>query len=285
MEHLHTLFVSILLAGIISYFLPANVQQEKKDQIVTFQSRPSISPEMILSWLDETESKFTHNNNEFFIKNLKQFLILDLPDKKKYSTAESEDKIVLVSPKYWEVVHSIESKQGQILYRPRNKEKSCVNTSAPCGHYQISVQALKDIGCKTDKCKIDREDSHKSLLMSKKLENINLERLARKGYNHLPDYQKYLIHQQGATGISQIFKAQEDRYELSKTLIKNMANNSSYSYENLKSMGSKLAAKKFLGYWEKKWDTEVELIFNKQLKQQMAIREYLQVASNIHFPN
>jgi hypothetical protein len=284
MDHLHTIIISVFLAGIISFFIPVSDNNIETSQIITAVNKASvnntsISLETIQSWLNISKP-LTNDHNNLPIKIANQLIILDLPNKKSSAISKNEDRIVLITPKYWEVVHSIESKQGEMLYRPRNKEKSCANTSAPCGHYQISAQALKDIGCTTLQCKMDRENLKKSLAMSQTLENINLNRLAKKGYNHFPDYQKYLIHQQGATGIKLILDAQDGRYELGKKLIKNMANNSSYSFKNLKSMGSKLAAQQFLGYWENMWDAEIEMIFDKQLKQQMAIRQYLLVANN-----
>ena len=293
MEHLHTFIISIFLAGIISYFIPVTNNNETSQIITavnnsTSVNRVSISPETIQSWLNTSKPLTDSYHDNLPLKVANQLVVLDLRNKKSTSISNTntntntnnEDRIVLITPKYWEVVHSIESKQGEMLYRPRNKEKSCANTSAPCGHYQISAQALKDIGCTALQCKIDRENLKKSLAMSQTLENINLKRLAKKGYNYFPDYQKYLIHQQGATGIKLILDAQDGRYELGKKLIKNMANNSSYSYKGLKNMGSKLAAQQFLGYWENMWDAEIEMIFDKQLKQQMAIREYLLVANN-----
>ena len=282
MEHLHTLTISIFLAGIISFFLPASEKNSSSSQKVTTvtTNHSTISAEVIVSWLDSSNLDSNDLRNDLPIIVVNKLVVLDLPKSNNISSHANEDRIVLISPKYWEIVHSIESKQGEMLYRPRNKEKSCVKTSSPCGHYQISAQALEDIGCTSAQCKMDREDLKASLTMSKKLEQKNLQRLAKKGYSHLPDYQKYLIHQQGATGIALILDAQEGRYELGKKLLKNMANNSSYSYKRLKNMGSKLAAHQFLSYWGNKWSSEIDLIFAKQLKQQMAIREYLQVASN-----
>lgn len=286
MEHLHTFIVSIVLAGIISFFIPISENNEKRSQIILAVNNTTsindkfISSELILSWLNTGMSLSADHSDSLPIKIANQIMVLDLSSNSRTSILSDINKIVLITPKYWEVVHSIESKQGEMLYRPRNKERSCVNTSAPCGHYQISTQALKDIGCITQQCKIDRESLPKSLAMSKTLENLNLKRLANKGYSHLPDFQRYLIHQQGATGIKLILEAQKGQYELGKRLIKNMANNSSYSYKVLKSMGSKLAAQQFLSYWENKWDTEIEMLFDQQLKQKMAAREYLQIASN-----
>lgn len=293
MEHLHTFIISVFLAGLISFFIPASKNKSNSSPVVnithnTGSENLSISSEIILSWLNSGQSYIIDQFDSLPIKQVNQLVVLDLPDadtpvsksSKPDSSSENEDRIVLITPNFWEVVHSIESKQGVLLYRPRNKEKSCRTTSAPCGHYQISAQALKDINCNTPQCKIDRENPAKSLAMSQTLEKINLQRLAKSGYRHLPDYQKYLIHQQGATGIKRILDAQKGRYKLGKKQIRNMANNSSYSYKALRNMGSTLAAQQFLKYWENKWDAEIEMIYDEQLKQQMAIREYLQVASN-----
>lgn len=163
-------------------------------------------------------------------------------------------------PDFWTTLHSIESKQGKLLYRPSNKNKSCASTASPCGHHQLSLQALKDISCTTKKCKVDREDYEKSLAMSKRLEAINLKRLKKAGLTNLPEYQQYLIHQQGAAGLKIILAASKGKKKLSKSLERNMANNSPYSYRKLNRMGSKLAAKKFLEHWNKKWQNEKKLI-------------------------
>ena len=300
MEYLQSLIVSILLAGIIIFFpaikakevLPTHAPNKFLSQNDIEIKKPTVNPKMILSWINQnisdSKSLNSRSNVESFgdqasldLKIADQRIILDIPEVIELKTIE--DRIVLKTPKYWEVVHSIESKQGKRLYRPKNKEKSCENTSAPCGHYQISAQALKDIGCNTDQCKTSRENLKLSLTMSKSLEKLNLGRLAEKGYSHLPDYQKYLIHQQGAAGIRKILDAQDGRHECSKRLIKNMANNSSFSYKTLKNYGSRLAAKKFLKYWENKWKAEIDLIFAQQYKEQMEMRNSLQVASNLKF--
>ena len=48
-------------------------------------------------------------------------------------------------------------------------------------------------------------------------------------------------------------------------------------------MGSKVAAKQFLNYWENKWQAEIDMIYDEQYRKQMAIRQYLQVSSNVNF--
>lgn len=300
MEHLNTLIISILLAGVIVLFPTLNkVETPKKilsSSTITHNSKiskPAISPNISNLWLylssiDLSEGNSLVNFESFgdaaslSLQVVNNIVILDLPEKhESFVSPPNKDRIVLKTPKYWEIVHSIESKQGKKMYRPKNKDRSCKNTNAPCGHYQISAQALVDIGCTTDQCKMDRENLKHSLTMSQTLEKINLGRLANKGYSHLPDYQKYLIHQQGATGIRNILEAQAGRHNFTKRSIKNMANNSSLSYKTLKNSGSQLAANKFLNYWENKWEAEIELIFAAQYKQQMAIREHLLIASNM----
>lgn len=161
---------------------------------------------------------------------------------------------------YWKTVHSVESSQGANLYRPRNKSKSCRSTKGPCGHHQLTVQALKDIGCTKSQCKKDRENYTKSLQMSKKLLKLNEKRLSLGGLKDLPDYQKYLIHQQGASGLKTILKASKGKKVLSRKIRRNMANNSPYSYRALTNMGSKKAAKSFFTFWKKKWEREKLLV-------------------------
>lgn len=167
---------------------------------------------------------------------------------------------------YWQTVHSIESKQGKLLYRPRNKAKNCTHTSGPCGHHQLTVQALKDIGCHSQQCRKDRLNYKKSLNLSKKLLALNEQRLRKNGISNLKGYEKYLIHQQGAHGIKSIIAATKGKKTLSKKIKKNMANNSPYSYKQFKRMGSKAAAKKFMYHWKNKWTKEQRLVLASTTK-------------------
>lgn len=161
-----------------------------------------------------------------------------------------------VENNYWDLVYSIESKQGRLLYRPRNKSKNCTWTTGPCGHHQLTVKALKDIGCNSMQCRKDRLIFSKSLAMSKKLLALNEKRLKKHGVDELDDYQRYLIHQQGATGIKNILAATTGKKTLSKNIKRNMANNSPYSYSEFKKMGSQLAAVTFMNHWKEKWEKE-----------------------------
>ncbi len=154
---------------------------------------------------------------------------------------------------YWDTLYALESSAGKRLYRPSNKSKSCKWTSTPCGHHQLSIVALKDIGCTSLKCRSARADYEKSLAMSKKLEEINIRRLKKFGFKNLPDYQKYLVHQQGSAGIKIILQALKGKKTLSRNMLKMMANNSPYSYKHLRRQGSRGAARKFLRFWKEKW--------------------------------
>ena len=109
-------------------------------------------------------------------------------------------------------------------------------------------------------CRKDRLNYKKSLELSKQLLALNEKRLKKNGLTNLQGYQKYLIHQQGATGIKHIIAATNGNKVLSKRTKKNMANNSPYSYKQYKQMGSKQAAKKFMKHWESKWIKEKRLI-------------------------
>ena len=122
------------------------------------------------------------------------------------------------------------------------------------------MNALNDVGCKSLQCRKDRLDYNKSLELSKKLLVLNQRRLKKNGLSKLKDYEKYLIHQQGANGIKSIIAATHGKQQLSKKIKKNMANNSPYSLNQFNKMGSKTAAKKFLHYWKKKWLSEKRLI-------------------------
>ena len=209
----------------------------------------------------------THGDIEAIIgtiKNLenKSFHFIEIPIAEVKIPARKVDPIAefIARVDYWDTVYSIESKQGKFLYRPRNKSRNCTWTTSPCGHHQLSVQALKDIGCKSLQCKKDRLNFAKSLKMSKKLLAKKERRLQQNGYTDLEDYQRYLIHQQGATGIKTIIAASKGKKLLSKRLKKNMAGNSPFSYRQLRKMGSKLAAKKFMQHWKNKWQSEKRLV-------------------------
>ncbi len=178
----------------------------------------------------------------------------------QFSIPSQNKQLTQVRPDFWTTLHSIESKQGRLLYRPSNQNKNCKTTPSPCGHHQLTLQALKDISCETKKCMSDRENFEKSLAMSKKLQALNDRRLAKAGFTSLPEYQQYLIHQQGAAGLKTILAASQGKKQLNKIIKKNMAGNSPYSYKSLKSLGSTLAAKKFLQHWEEKWQNEKKLV-------------------------
>ncbi len=194
----------------------------------------------------------------------KQIVKNQKSNKEKYKPSKKHSKTDEVG--YWQTVYSIESKQGKLLYRPRNKARNCNYTLGPCGHHQLTVQALRDIGCKSLQCRKDRLDFNKSLQLSKKLLALNEKRLRKNGLVNLEGYQKYLIHQQGANGIKNIIAATKGKKELSKTIKKNMANNSPYSYKQYKRMGSKIAAKKFMQHWKKKWMNEKRMILASNSK-------------------
>ena len=210
------------------------------------------------------EKEFKSANLNAEIANIqKQFnlFIVSIP---KPATVEVKSTETIVktesSSLYWQTVYSVESRQGLMLYRPSNKSKSCRTTRAACGHHQLTVGALKDIGCNSAQCRKDRENFSKSLEMSKKLLKLNEQRLTAKGFGNLPEYQKYLIHQQGASGIKAIISASNGKRILKNKIKKNMANNSPYSYKKLKNMTSKDAANLFMSYWKKKWENERRLV-------------------------
>ena len=161
---------------------------------------------------------------------------------------------------YWSILYAIESHQGLNLYRPKNSSRNCKLTAFACGHHQLSLQALQDIGCSSIRCKTNRENYAISLLMSKKLETINLVRLKKSGINSLPDYQRYLLHQQGANGLKRIIYASKGRMKLSKSTKRNMASNSPYSIHRLNKMTNQQAAQVFLKHWKNKWSNQKEMI-------------------------
>ena len=155
------------------------------------------------------------------------------------------------APNYWAIVHEIESKSGANLIRKVDRAKGTTNcrySSSPIGHFQLSKDALKDIG------QWNKSGRAKRCNYSASLEQAKAYKVITDGYgcSHLKGYQSYLIHQEGCSGIKKIIKAKNVRkYKLPKQIIRNMANNSPYSIKTLRKTGG---AKKFLKYWERKWD-------------------------------
>lgn len=229
------------------------------------------------SHIDIDESNQLYPNSDFHLEAIAMNLEINVTAKNQsvdieadtntfeFLISQNEAQTTQIKPDFWTTLYSIESKQGRLLYRPNNKSRHCKTTSSPCGHHQLSLIALKDISCATKQCMNDRENFEKSLAMSKQLQVINHKRLKKAGYINLPEYQNYLIHQQGATGFKIILAASQGKKLLSRNMKKNMAGNSPYSYKKLRSFGSKLAVKKFLQYWEEKWQNEKELVLNLKL--------------------
>ena len=82
----------------------------------------------------------------------------------------------------------------------------------------------------------------------------------RYGCKYLKGYQSYLAHNQGCSGIKKIIASSVDkkRHVLPHKIIRNMANNSPYSYKALNKSGG---ASKFLKHWDIKWrNTKTGLI-------------------------
>ena len=165
-----------------------------------------------------------------------------------YSAPKAKKVANIKASNYWDILTEIESKSGKLLYRPQQvKSKSCLWVKNPCGWRQVGYKALVDIGEWTKQGTLDREDKEKSLAQA-----IKYRKHISKQCSYKQDYLQYLCHNQGATGIALILKANRvKKYNLPKRIIKNMANNSPFSKRTLRKTGG---AKKFLGYWRKKWE-------------------------------
>lgn len=241
----------------ISY-IKTNSVTDNQSEITPSNKYKSGAFKIVLNELNINYLNTSHRINKIFSSKTQVNNPTVLTQSKPNTTTHKNSKSQLAKTSnektnYWNTLHFIESSSGKRLYRKRNKARSCKWTTTPCGHHQLSVQALKDIGCKSLKCRSARENYNKSLSMSIKLEQINSKRMKKKGYNSLPDYQRYLVHQQGATGLGRIMGASKGKKNLSKKTLKYMANNSPYSYKHLKRAGSRGAARKFLNHWEEKW--------------------------------
>jgi hypothetical protein len=269
MESLSTL-IKIYILSIIAFLIPsANYINDRQTDIDGLNHSVSNSDFI----LENTAKKVAFNNKD--IESEAVFF--------QFSAKSRNEQLTQIKPDFWTTLYSIESKQGRLLYRPSNQSRNCKTTSSPCGHHQLSRQALKDISCTSKQCMNDRENFTKSLIMSKQLQAINDKRLVKAGYTNLPEYQKYLIHQQGAAGLKTILAASKGDKLLSRNIKKNMAGNSPYSYKKLRRFGSKLAAKKFLQHWEEKWQNEKKIVVasNIPIKQTKAV---IQPEANFELP-
>ncbi len=255
MNSLSTFIRYYLLVGIFLLMPISSTVYKSTEALNTVQVKPPA--------LNTQPMSAEYTDNEFEVATVEMNTYL-------FNT-EQDDNSVVRGADFWTTLHSIESKQGRLLYRPSNKKRNCDTTSSPCGHHQLSLQALVDIKCSSKQCKRDRENFQKSLSMSKKLQAINDKRLKKAGYSNLPEYQQYLIHQQGASGLKTIIASSKGNKLLSRNLRKNMAGNSPYSYRTLRKMGSKLAAKTFLQHWEIKWQKEKVIIGDIQGKTEVIV--------------
>ena len=156
-------------------------------------------------------------------------------------------KVAYQDDRYWKTLEEIESKSGKMLYR--KGDKSCATTKKACGYHQLTWMALKDIGCTSKDCLLNREVYSKSLQMAKKYETV----LKRYGCS-FDDYRRYLCWQMGASGISRIIKASKGKENLPRKIIRNMANNSLYTYRELRFLGSKKASISFLREWRERFE-------------------------------
>ena len=165
-------------------------------------------------------------------------------------SVQHEIKYVHVTPKadYWATLLNIESNGGALRYRPSNKKKHCLGVKAACGFHQLTKQALIDIGCTSSQCEVGRDNYQTSQRMASKYDaRLTQLRCTYTGWR------RYVCWNQGAVGARLEFSASKGKATLSKSLLRNMANNSKYSYRTLKKWGSKKAAKKFLAYRRALW--------------------------------
>lgn len=280
---LSLLFITALLMMLISPFT------SEQRHIVYSEDFEKSSIPLLNTYLEiRTENMSKIDSNQALIKKVTS-LDIDTNDATQIKTLNFEANDTLAfkahASDYWNIVYSIESSQGKLLFRKRNKSKSCTWTTAPCGHHQLTVRALKDIGCKKLQCRKDRLNFSKSLEMSKQLLVLNEKRLAKHGHSNLQDFQKYLIHQQGASGLNIILLASKGKKKLPKSIKKNMANNSPFSYKSLSTMGDKRAAKKFMKHWQDKWISQRNILAKNEDNITLPVfaESEIQVALNYRF--
>jgi hypothetical protein len=163
-------------------------------------------------------------------------------------------KKVHVKESFWSTLKNIESAGGKNRYRPQNKTQSCAGRTEACGVHQLTKVALQDIPMckgKLNQCMRDRDNYQKSQVMA----NAYLKRLIEDYNCHFDiGWKDYLCWNMGSDGAKKIFKAAEGKSILPRSILKNMANNSPWSFKTLNSWGSKYAATKFLEYRRQVWN-------------------------------
>ncbi len=253
-----TIFLNDLNTLLFDTALEAEINENNKAKNISYDSKPTLTSNRTLS-VEKKENKKPVIADRIKCKDKKHSTVKTITNDNSNiaSKSKTDNKKTDTKTTYWNKLHFIESSSGKKLYRKRNKARSCKWTTNPCGHHQLSVKALKDIGCTSLKCRSSRENYKNSLSMSKKLADINAKRMQKKGYKTLPDYQRYLVHQQGAYGLGKILDASKGKKSLSKKTLRYMANNSPFSYKILKRSGSRGAARKFLSFWKEKWDVKM----------------------------
>ena len=154
---------------------------------------------------------------------------------------------------WWMTLINIESAGGQNTYRPQNTSGTCANRVEACGVHQLTKIALQDLDmCKTriSQCMKDRDDFQQSQVMANAYAYLLIHRYK---CNPKQGHLKYVCWNQGPSAVK-IFSAVTKGTKLGDAVLKNMANNSAYSFNQLKNWGSKKAATKFLEYRRIIWN-------------------------------
>ena len=160
---------------------------------------------------------------------------------------------VKTSEQYWATLLNIESGGGKNRYRPKNKSYNCKTTKGACGHHQLTEIALADIKMckgKLSQCKANRDNYQTSQIMANAYDK---KLTVSYGCHFNGGWVRYVCWQQGPSAMK-IFKASQGKTKLSNGILRNIANNSPYSYKKLKRWGSEKSAIKFLNYLALKWD-------------------------------
>ena len=170
-------------------------------------------------------------SDNFITSNIKQVL-------SKCNTGHGE---------LWDLKYAAESNCGKNMWQKSNRGNK-LSKKGFAGHFQMGWKAMKQIKCITKKCLRDRFKFEPAIKQAKLLHKDAIRQVKSFGCkSEHPVYIQYLYHQQGPFGICSIIKG-----KLTKTIRKNMINNSTLTKKSTKRMSDKTMSKLFLLEWKLK---------------------------------
>ena len=152
-------------------------------------------------------------------------------------------KVIPKPSKVVKLIHSIESTNGTNLYRPG--DTSCASTTKPCGHHQLSVQALKQVGYGHENYWLLRT----SLQWSQQRAQEYIDWLS-KHYSLSTITQLYLAYNQGGGGIRTVINVSKGIGRLGATRSNILGNIPSSKMKVWSTYSDRRLANAFLQHWE-----------------------------------